>query len=41
MSPRCRAANTATGELEGLRSTLSITGDIEKGHTYPIDYEFG
>ncbi|HEY7146529.1 MAG TPA: DUF3224 domain-containing protein [Streptosporangiaceae bacterium] len=32
--------NTATGELKGLRGTLSITGDAGKGHTYTIDYEF-
>lgn len=30
--------NTATGELTGLSGELSITGDIENGHTYTIDY---
>ena len=33
--------NTASGELEGLRGTPSITGDVEKGHTYTIDDDFG
>lgn len=30
--------STATGALAGLTGTLSITGDIEGGHTYALDY---
>lgn len=32
---------TGTGELAGLRGMLSITGDIDGGHTYTIEYELG
>lgn len=31
--------NTATGELKGLSGSLSITGDVENGHTYSIEYD--
>lgn len=31
--------NTGSGELQGLQGTLSITGDVDGGHTYTIDYE--
>ena len=31
--------NTATGELAGLSGTFLITGDVEGGHTYAIDYD--
>jgi hypothetical protein len=31
--------NTGTGELKGLSGTLSITGDVEKGHAYSIEYD--
>jgi hypothetical protein len=32
--------NTATDQLVGLTGKLSITGDIEKGHTYELDFAF-
>jgi hypothetical protein len=31
--------NTATGELAGLSGAFLITGDVEGGHTYAIDYD--
>lgn len=30
-----------TGELEDLRGTLSMAGDVEGGHAYTIDYDLG
>jgi hypothetical protein len=31
--------NTGTGDLAGITGALTITGDVEGGHTYSISYD--